>query len=387
MKRKLGGYGGDAIYKRGRSWVLDFRYKGERHKITLGPLPNRSAAKEVATKRRGEIIAQGHGIASRPAPSLSLEKAAKLFTDWTRVNRRPETAKRYESALKPVLSYFAGKRLADISPFGLEAFKKRRVEEGVWTGLNRELEALRNLFNRMIAWGKATDNPVRKVKRLKEPEGRTRWLTVEEINRLLAACNPHVRPAVLTTLHTGLRRQELLGLKAGDLDFARRTVTVQAAYSKNGERRSIPMNVTLTQTLRPLIIGKASDAPVFQSRKGEPYRSLRTAFTTACKKAGITNCRWHDLRHTYASQLVMAGVDLPTVKELLGHKSIEMTLRYSHLSQDHKRQAVERLAEKIGVGFTPDFTPPSEERSSLIKLSIEKIRHAPVAQMDRARVS
>ena len=372
MKKKPWGHGGDSIYKRGRSWVLDFRYKGERHKITLGALPNRSAAKEVAAKRRGEIIAQGHGIAARPAPSLPLEKAAKLLVEWARGDGRPKTARRYEIVLKPVLRYFAGKRLADISPFALEGYKRERLEKGVKVGVNRELAALRKLYNQMIEWGKAVDNPVRKVKRLKEPEGRTRWLTVEEIGRLVAACNPYVRPAVVSTLNTGVRRQELLGLKVADLDFARRILTLQAAFTKNGERRSIPMNATLTETLRPLIIGKALDAAVFESRKGEPYRSLRTAFATACRKAGITDFRWHDLRHTYASHLVMAGVDLATVKELLGHKSIEMTLRYSHLSQDHKRQAVDRLAEKLALGVSPDFTPQSEKAPVVIALSSGK---------------
>ncbi len=111
------------------------------------------------------------------------------------------------------------------------------------------------------------------------------------------------------------------------------------------------------------------------------------AFATACRKARITDFRWDDLWHTYGSHLVMVGVDLPTVKELLGHKSIEMTLRYSHLSQDHKRQAVDRLAEKLGLGVPPDFTQAAEERFSVMAISSEKQRLAPVAQMDRARVS
>jgi len=383
MRRKPWGNGGDSIYKRGRSWVLDFQHKGTRHKVTLGPLPNRSSAREVATKIRGDIIKEGHGIAARPTPSLSLEKAAKLLIEWAKDNGRPKTARWYAIMLKPVLRHFAGKRLADISPFGLERYKAARLQEikqGRGDGreptgraVNGELAVLRRLYNVMIEWGKFTaDNPVRKVKRLREREGRTRWLTLEEIEQLLAACNPHVRPAVLTTLHTGLRRQELLGLKVGDLDFARRTLTVQAAYAKNGERRSIPMNAPLTETLRPLIIGKTSDASIFDSRKGEPYRSLRTAFATACRKAGITDFRWHDLRHTYASHLVMAGVDLPTVKELLGHKSIEMTLRYSHLSQDHKRQAVDRLAEKIALGVPPNFSPQVDKAPVVVALSLRK---------------
>ncbi len=158
MRRKPWGHGGDSIYRRGRSWVLDFPHKGRRHKVTLGPLPNRSAGREVAAKIRGEIIAQGHGVAARPAPSLSLEKAATLFTEWAQANRGPETAKGYAGALRPVARHFAGKRLADVSSFALEGYKRARVEQGVRTGLNRELEALRNLYNRMIEWGKATQS-------------------------------------------------------------------------------------------------------------------------------------------------------------------------------------------------------------------------------------
>ncbi len=379
MKRKPWGYGGDALTKRGRSWVLDFQHRCKRHKVTLGPLPNRSAAREVAAKIRGEIIAQGHGVATRPAPSLPLEKAATLLVEWAKGNGRPKTARWYEIMLKPVLRHFAGKRLADISPFGLEGYRRTRLAEMMekrrngrpvtGRGVNGELAVLRRLYNVMIEWGKATENPVKKVKRLKEPEGRTRWLTEEEIGRLLAACNPRLKLAVLTALHTGLRRGELLGLRVGDLDFARRTLTVQAAFSKNGSFRSVPMDNPLTQALRPLIIGKASDAPLLESRKGEPYRSLRTAFATACRKAGISDFRWHDLRHTFASHLVMAGVDLTTVKELLGHKSIEMTQRYSHLSQDHKRQAVDRLAEKITVGVPPNFPLQPEKAQGAVAVT------------------
>jgi len=379
MKGKPWCHGGDAIYKRGRSWLLDFCHKGKRHKITLGPLPNRSAAREVAQKIRGDIIKEGHGIAARPAPSLTLERAARLLIDWAKGDGRAKTARWYGIMLKPVLRHFGTKRLSDISPFALEGYRRARLAEMTekrrngrpvtGRGVNGELAVLRRLYNVMIEWGKVPENPVKKVKRLKEPEGRTRWLTEEEIGQLVAACNPRLRPAVLTSLHSGLRRGELLNLRVGDLDFGRRVLTVQAAFSKNGERRSIPMNDALTQALRPLIIGKPAEAPVFESRKGEPYRSLRTAFMTACRKAEITDFRWHDLRHTFASHLVMAGVDLTTVKELLGHKSIDMTLRYSHLSQDHKRQATDRLADKIGVGVPPNFPPQAEKPAHVVAIS------------------
>jgi len=378
-KTKPWGRGGDAIFKRGRSWVLDFRHKGQRHKITLGPLPNRSAAREVAQTIRAGVIKEGHGIAARPAPSLTLDRAARLLIEWAKGDGRPKTARWYEGMLRPVLRHLGDKRLSDVSAFTLEKYKRARLEEVAQqrsgravTGqraVNAELSVLRRLYNMMITWNKAAANPVKGVKRFKEGEPRTRWLTGEEIGRLLANCNPRLKPAIVTALHTGLRCGELLSLRAGDVDLVRRTVTVRAAFSKNGESRSVPMNDALTQALRPLIIGKPSEAPVFESRKGEAYRSLRTAFATACRKAGITDFRWHDLRHTYASHLVMAGVDLPTVKELLGHKSFGMTLRYSHLSQDHKRQAVDRLAEKIGVGVPPDFPPQAEKLTQVIAIS------------------
>ena len=97
MKGKPWCHGGDAIYKRGRSWLLDLCHKGKRHKITLGPLPNRSAAREVAAKIRGDIIKEGHGIASRPASSIPLEKAAKLLFEWAAAKRRPSPSRASEN--------------------------------------------------------------------------------------------------------------------------------------------------------------------------------------------------------------------------------------------------------------------------------------------------
>lgn len=103
------------------------------------------------------------------------------------------------------------------------------------------------------------------------------------------------------------------------------------------------MHDVLTSTLRAITMTATTDGLVFCSRNGTPYRSFRTAFETAVQKVGLTDCIFHDLRHTFASRLVMSEVDLPTVKELLGHKDISMTLRYTHLSTDHKQQAVRRL--------------------------------------------
>ena len=120
-------------------------------------------------------------------------------------------------------------------------------------------------------------------------------------------------------------------------------VTVLAAYAKNGERRSIPMNRELRQVLE-LLKAKAGESPyVFLNSLGEPYKLVSTVFDDAVERARIQDFNFHDLRHTFASRLVMAGVDLRTVQILMGHKTINMTLRYAHLAPEHLKKAVEAL--------------------------------------------
>jgi integrase len=192
-----------------------------------------------------------------------------------------------------------------------------------------------------IAWGEANENPMQKVRFDRENNQRIRFLSVDEEERLLPACNNWLRPLVITALNTGFRRLEFLSLTWEDIDFERRAVEVQASYAKNGERRSISMNDLLHRTLEEVRI--KSPGPVFPNRKVTQYRNFRTPFNNALWKAEISNFTFHDLRHTFASRPVMSGIDLPTVKELMGHKDITMTLRYTHLSSDHKQNAVKAL--------------------------------------------
>jgi integrase len=176
---------------------------------------------------------------------------------------------------------------------------------------------------------------------------RVRVLSPEEEAYSLAHCGPQLKPLVHTTLHTGFRMLELLSIIWDDVDFRRGIITVWAASAKNGESRSVPMNDVVTGVLGALRLHSLPDSPVFCSSRGTPYRSFRGAFEHAVRKAGIADFTFHDLRYTFASRLVMAGVDLPTVQALMGHKGIAMTLRYTHLSNDHKQRAV-RVLEQFG---------------------------------------
>jgi integrase len=217
--------------------------------------------------------------------------------------------------------------------------------------INRELAVVRNVYSMAVKWwGQADQNPVKDVKLAREDNGRTRHLSDDEERRLLAECKSHLYPLVLTGIHTALRRSELLSLKWGNVNLEHRLVTVEAGYSKNGEARSVPMSLRLTETLEAIKISDPN-AAVFLNSDRKPYRNVTTAFNSAVKRAGIQDFTFHDLRHTFASRLVMAGVDLTTVKELMGHKTISMTLRYSHLSPEHRRAAV-----AIFDVVTPDST-------------------------------
>ena len=188
------------------------------------------------------------------------------------------------------------------------------------------------------------NNPGKKVKLPREKNTRLRYLEEEEIKKLYDACAEHLKPIVIVALNTGMRKEEILNLRWEDLDF--RSRIIYTLDTKNNKRREIAMNDIVYRTL--LAIRKIPDSSwVFCKKNGERYGNVRKAFEGAKKRAGIVDFRFHDLRHTFASHLVMAGVDLKTVQELLGHKSFEMTLRYAHLSPDHKKVALDVLCKRM----------------------------------------
>lgn len=169
-----------------------------------------------------------------------------------------------------------------------------------------------------------------------------RIISYEEENKLLDACNSTLAPIIITALETGMRKGEILNLQWEHIDLKSRRIMVEE--TKSGKYRIIPISSVLLKVLSG--IRQASDF-VFHINNGNRRQSVRTAFENAVKRAGIPHIRFHDLRHTFGSRAVMGGVDLPTVKELMGHKSINMTMRYSHPTPEHKKMAVERLRTNV----------------------------------------
>jgi integrase len=159
----------------------------------------------------------------------------------------------------------------------------------------------------------------------------------------------YLKPMVLVSLNSGLRRGSLFGLKWDDIDFFTRTMTIRPDNSKPESTLQLPMNAIVNETLA---VWKEQNAPakddelVFPSPvSGEQLNNVKKSWANLLKEAGIENFRWHDMRHDFASQLVMKGVDLNTVRELMGHADMKMTMRYAHLAPSSKLRAVEVLTE------------------------------------------
>jgi len=296
---------------------------GTRYQVRLGKGITRTVAREIAQVKRGEILKGEVGLGRKRA-DLGFDDAKDEFLTWAAANKRPRTARTYRQCLEALAVSFAGKRLSAISPFDVERHKQTRLKAGVRVMANREREVLRALYNRCREWGLYEgDNPVAKVKGVRESEGRLRFFDEDEEDQLLAAATaPVLRALILVGIHAGLRLEsEALTLAPTDVDLRTGRLTVQSAYAKSGKTRRVPMNRVLRAALAPLK-AVATGPRLFLSRVGTPYRSFRTAFKTACRDAGLKDVTPHVLRHTFASRLVMKGVDLRTVQELGGWSSL-----------------------------------------------------------------
>jgi integrase len=210
--------------------------------------------------------------------------------------------------------------LREITPMVVNAYVSGRATMRAPATVNREVQILHHMFVKALEWGIALENPVRHQKPLRVNNRRLRYLSHEEMARLLEIADPVLLPVLITALHTGLRRGELLALIWQDVDF--KLGMIRVVRTKNGERREIPMTDTLRDTLQHPPRHLASDY-VFPGKTGQGMVDIRKRFHRALREAGIEGFVFHDLRHTFASHLVMAGVDLMTVKEfghLYGHQ-------------------------------------------------------------------
>jgi integrase len=204
------------------------------------------------------------------------------------------------------------------------------------------MAALKHILNKAVEWNMLEVSPFRKGSRLtfRENNQRHRYLSEEEIEKLLNSCSLYLAFIVEVALHTGMRKGELLGLKWDQV----RDGFIYLKKTKSGKSRQIPLDARAALVLKELQIRNKWKSPsVFVGPDGQMLQDVTKGFAGACRRAGIEDFRFHDLRHTFASHLVMKGANLKAVQRLLGHSDSKMTDRYSHLSPDHLRESVNLL--------------------------------------------
>lgn len=367
------------------SGIISYICQYERGKrITLGkvgvltPVQARKKAKNILA---AYTLGEDPDKTADPKPADSTFEAfiSKEYEPWATAHRK--SAKQTLARLNACFSDFNPLPLASITPLLVERWKSERRRKGLAAAtLNRDIAAIKAVLSKAVEWGFLSAHPLTLVKPLKiDNNQKVRYLHPHEEQRLRLALDErenkirqerasanqwrisrglplfpdlanspfvdHLKPMVLLSLNTGMRRGEVFHLHWKNVHFDMAFLTVAGENAKSGSTRHIPLNSEALSALRSWREVSDSGDLVFPGKEGEPLDNIKTSWQNLLQAASITNFRWHDMRHHFASKLVMAGVDLNTVRELLGHADLKMTLRYAHLAPHIKAQAVEKLLQ------------------------------------------
>lgn len=341
---------------------------------SLGKFPGMRL--DTARKRALAVLndAAEHGV-PEVAKRRSKDSTLRKFLDddllpWATAHRKwgAGSVKRIKAAFADRLD----KPLSELTAWVIEKWRSQRLKAGIADGtVNRELAGLKSALAKAVEWGAIAANPLSPVKLRKVDNARVRYLSPAEEKRLRTALAKrdrdgiagrargnahraergyellqaipaggyfdHLTPMVLLALNTGLRRGELVALDWGDINLRAKDLLVRAAAAKSATSRHVPLNKEAVAILTRWQRQTGGEGRLFN------VRDVKTAWLALMKAAAVEGFNFHDLRHSFASKLVMAGVDLNTVRELLGHADLKMTLRYAHLAQEHKQSAVDKL--------------------------------------------
>jgi integrase len=338
-----------AIYQRGKIWWMEFEFEGRRIQQSTG-FRNKNAALRAEAVRKAELLERRAGITRRALPP-KFEEFIRTFMDWSKQQHRPKTHELHLLNCDTLLRYFEGKWLDQITPGIVEDFKlarlrerRRNAKDGSTVApatVNRALTTLKLLYNHARKCGFAILNPTDGVAFLRENGERMRVLSFEEEVAYLAVASQPLRDIGTVMLETGMRPEEVFRIEVANLDF--RECTIFNPFGKTlAARRVVPM----TEPVRH-VLSSRSDGRYCFPMEGNPERhigSVRKAHNAAIVRAGIEDhFVLYDLRHTYATRAVAAGVDLPTLSALLGHTKIQMTMRYVHPAEEQKKIATGKL--------------------------------------------
>jgi len=334
------------IYER-EPGIWYVRYADNTGKIRREKAGTRSSAQKLYRKRKTEVL-QGKKLPETMRGRIvSFEEIAKDALDYSKTHKASYRSDRIR--MQFVKGAFGTRPADSITPQEIDRWFESKLRGRAPATVNRYKSLISLTYRLGIANRKVETNPARLIRQRRENNARTRWLFPEEESRLrivLLEKYPHRLAELELALNTGLRQGEQYSLTWADVDFERRILTV--SKSKNGEMRHVPLNDSAIAALLTAKRHSNGQPQIFSNRFGDALKRPRQWFEEAIEEAKIVDFSWHDLRHTFASRLVMAGVDLRTVQQLMGHKTIGMTVRYAHLAPKHQLAAVQRLCAEGG---------------------------------------
>jgi integrase len=362
------------------TYYLEFK-RGRRIRIGPSSLPP-DDARAIATEHLSAVY-KGKDPARVQNQAKGITFLGFIETEyepWAKQHLR--THEKTIQRLKSNCARFNSKALHEITPQEYERWRSKRLAAGrARATANRDLDDLRSVLSKAEQWGFIEVSPLAKVKKLKvDTKGSVRFLLEDEEERLNIQLDlreerirskrdranewraqrgypshrslralpfaDHLKPMVIVSLNTGIRQGELFDLMWDDVDLKRRSLTIRGEKSKNLQTRHIPLNERAWAALRDWHSqADEKKGRIFSGNGGDRFDNVKFAWKALLADAEIEKFRWHDMRHTFASRLVMKGVDLNTVRELMGHADYQMTLRYSHLAPEHKANAVAKLLD------------------------------------------
>ena len=334
------------VYKRGNIWWI--RYAGPdgymRFESTGGA--SHREAQVILMQRKQEVLeGKDPKRARKIKGNMLFRDLAVEYQEWASFQK---SIKNKIYLIKNLVGSFGNVPIGQFTTMLVEQYQTKRLRSGRKPATaNRDIATLSHMFTKAVDWemvNETTLKNIRKVKLLPEENQRLRYLETEEYMTLIDCCAAHLKPIVITALNTGMRKSEILKLKWNNVDLKNGFILLDK--TKSGKRREIPINDTLRKTLGGIIRRIDVRYVFYDPKTGKHYKNVQKSFESACRRAGINDFRFHDLRHTFASQLAMSGVDMLCLKEILGHASMKMTLRYAHLAPGHKVQAVKLLDER-----------------------------------------
>jgi site-specific recombinase XerD len=327
------------------SGVWWIRYTDSQGNYRREKVGRRADAKTLLDKRHTETLQRKKLPEKFRAKAVTFRQLSEDALEHSRHSNKDDSTYELQLKVNALLPVFGDREAETITKQELQRWLASEMTARGWkpSSRNRWQAALSLIFRVGIDNEKITTNPASRIRRKTEDNGRVRYLSTDEETKLREAItNPIHLAAVELSLHTGMRQSEQFSLRWSQVDFDRRQIHLPT--TKNGKPRRIPLNANAIAALE--VLKKASGREVVFPNGREDNAAVQGArgwFKDAVTRAKLEDYTWHCNRHTFASRLVMAGVDLRTVGELLGHRTAQMTLRYSHLAPEHTASAVDRL--------------------------------------------